>query len=179
MRAPPKITEHKLVAQSRIFRIEAVDLEFSNGETRTYERMLGGHDSVMVIAMPDPDSVLLVREYAVGSERYELGFPKGVVEKGEDPLLAAERELQEETGYGARNLELLRRVALVPGYIQHATKLVLARDLYPKRAEGDEPEPIEVVPWSLSKLDELLARDDFNEARSIAALFLTQRYLGG
>lgn len=52
--------------------------------------------------------------------------------------------------------------------------MVLAEDLYPQRRAGDEPEPIEVVPWRLDALDALLAREDFSEARSIAALFMVR-----
>ncbi len=173
----PKILARRMAAQSRIFRIEQMDLQFSNGNQRTYERILGGHDSVMVAAMPDPETVLLVREYAAGSDRYELGLPKGVVERGEPPLDAANREIQEEIGFAAEDLRVIHRVSLVPGYIQHHTLLVLARGLYPQRAEGDEPEPIEAVPWRLDQLDILLERDDFTEARSIAALYLVKRFL--
>jgi ADP-ribose diphosphatase len=54
---------------------------------------------------------------------------------------------------------------------------VLARDLYPQRPPGDEPEPIEVVPWKLGELDNLVGRRDFNEARSIAALFMIREWL--
>jgi ADP-ribose diphosphatase len=71
----------------------------------------------------------------------------------------------------------LQTVSLAPGYIQHRTHIVLARDLYPERAQGDEPEPIEVVPWHLNDLEPLLEREDFSEARSIAALFLVRGYL--
>ena len=53
--------------------------------------------------------------------------------------------------------------------------VVVAKDLYPETLEGDEPEPLEVVKWPLAKIDELLARDDFTEARSIAALLLVDR----
>jgi ADP-ribose diphosphatase len=110
-------------------------------------------------------------------DRYELGLPKGVVDVGEDPLAAAHRELREEIGMGARELHLIHSLSLAPGYIKHTSHLVLARDLYPDAAEGDEPEPIEVVPWPLAGLDALLAREDFTEARSIAALFLARRWL--
>ncbi len=173
----PRIIGRRTLARSRIFRIEQVDLEFSNGARRTFERIPGGADSVMVLAMPDPQVVLLIREYAAGSERYELGLPKGIVEPGEQPLAAANRELQEEVGYGARDLHLLDRLSLVPAYIGHHSLVVLARDLYSSRLPGDEPEPIEVVPWRLADLDALLARDDFDEARSIAALLLLERFL--
>jgi ADP-ribose diphosphatase len=153
-------------------------LEFANGARRTFERVPGTVDSVMIVPILDAATLLLIREYGAGSERYELGFPKGVVEAGEDPLAAADREIQEEIGYGARDLRLIKRVSLVPGYIEHHSLLVLARDLYPQRRAGDEPEPIEVVPWRLDAIDELLARDDFDEARSIAALFVALRVLG-
>lgn len=178
MRPKPRILARRLVARSRHFRIEQVDLEFANGVRRTYERVPGGTDSVVVVPLLDAETVLLVREYGAGSDRYELGLPKGVVETGEDPLAAADRELQEEIGYAARDLRIIDRVSLVPGYIEHHSLIVLAQDLYPQRREGDEPEPPEVVPWRLGELDALLARDDFDEARSIAALFLALKELG-
>ncbi|QIK37680.1 ADP compounds hydrolase NudE [Caldichromatium japonicum] len=177
MRQPPKILARHLVARSRLFRVEEVELEFANGARRRYERIPGGRDSVLIVPLLDPDTLLLIREYGAGSERYELGFPKGVVEPDEEPLAAANRELQEEIGYGAGRLRIIARLSLVPGYIQHRSLIVLAQDLYPSRLPGDEPEPIEVVPWCLSELGALLQREDFDEARAIAALFLTQRLL--
>lgn len=178
MATPPKVLERRLAAQTRIFRVEQVDLAFSNGNRRCFERIVGGRGSVLVVPMPDARTLLLAREYAAGTDRYELGFPKGIVEPGEDPLEAAGREIREELGFGARDLRLVHKVSLAPGYIQHETHLVLARDLYREPAQGDEPEPIEVVPWDLDALDALLERDDFTEARSIAALFLIKRFLG-
>lgn len=174
----PKILDRRIVAQSRLFRVEEVDLEFANGARRTFERVPGSVDSVMIVPILDAETFLLIREYGAGSDRYELGFPKGVVEAAEDPLAAADREIQEEIGYGARDLRIIKRVSLVPGYIEHHSLIVLARDLYPSSLPGDEPEPIEVVPWRLDQIDELVARDDFDEARSIAALFVALQVMG-
>ena len=92
-------------------------------------------------------------------------------------LEAANREIMEEVGYGANHLHHLTSFSLAPGYLGHYTHVVLARDLYPKKLEGDEPEEIEVVPWQLERLGELLVMDDFTEARSIAALFMTREHL--
>ncbi|RDH89040.1 MAG: ADP compounds hydrolase NudE [endosymbiont of Seepiophila jonesi] len=175
----PKILKQKIAAQSRIFRVEALDLEFSNGELRNYERLLGGNrGSVMIVPMLDDETVLLIREYAAGSHDYQLGLPKGRIEEGEDPLQAADREIREEVGYGANRLELLRTVSIAPAYIQHFTHIILARNLFPDKQEGDEPEPIEVVPWKLSAWDELLAQPDFTESRSITAISLTRKQFG-
>jgi len=178
MAAKPRALDRRLVARTRIFGVEEIDLAFSNGNRRCFERILGGRGSVLVVPMPDAWTFLLAREYAAGTDRYELGFPKGIVEPGENLLEAAGREIREEIGFGSRDLRLLHKISLAPAYIQHEMHLVLARDLYPEWAQGDEPEPIEVVPWDLDDLDALLAREDFTESRSIAALFLVRRFLG-
>jgi ADP-ribose diphosphatase len=177
VRRKPEVIARRIAAATRVFRVEALELVFANGARRSYERILGGPPSVMVLPMRDPATVLLTREYAAGTDRYELGLPKGIAEPGEDPLAAANRELREEVGCAARELRLLRTLSLVPGYIQHETHLILARDLYRDPADGDEPEPLEVVPWPLADLDGLLSREDFTEARCIAALFLLRRFL--
>ena len=178
MREKPRIVKCRTVASSRLFEVEQLDLEFSNGVTAAYERLCSrSHGAVLVVPMLDADTVLLIREYAAGVHRYELALPKGRVEPGEDKHAAANRELMEETGYGAKRLRSLNRLTLAPGYLSHVTDIILAQDLYPQRLEGDEPEPIDVVPWSLHQLEELLLREDCTEARSIAALYMVRDLL--
>ncbi|MCC5827506.1 ADP compounds hydrolase NudE [Alkalimonas sp.] len=174
----PEILQQEVVAQSRLFKIEQLQLRFSNGEERLYERMRGsGRGAVMVVAMPDPEHFYLVREYCAGTHDYQLGFPKGLIDPGEDPLVAANRELKEEIGFGARRLIPLKSVALAPGYFNATMHIVLALDLFPEQLTGDEPEPLERVSWPRHHLDELLQQVDFTEARSVAALFLADAYL--
>ncbi len=156
-------------------RREVLDLEFSNGERRRYHRLKsGGHGSVIIAALPDPHTVLLIREYAAGLHRYELGLPKGRMDAGETVLEAANRELKEEVGFGARRLTRVRAISQAPTYMNHEIHLVLAEDLYPERLPGDEPEELEVVPWKLDALDELMLREDCSEGRSLAALFIVR-----
>jgi ADP-ribose diphosphatase len=168
------ITEHDVGP----YRMERLDLEFSNGERRRYERLHGrGHGAVVVVPMLDDDTVLLVREYAAGVHRYELGLVRGRIDDGESPEQAADRELQEEAGYGARSLHVLRSLSLAPSYMSHQTHMVIARDLYPQRLPGDEPEELEVIPWKLDALHELVLREEFSEGRAIAALFIAREWL--
>lgn len=178
MHQKPKILDSRIVARSRLFCVEELDLEFSNGVKTRYERLKStGFGAVLIVPMSDPDTVLMIREYAAGTERYELALPKGRMEHGEDILEAANREIQEETGHGARRLRHLGSLSLAPGYLGHRTHIVLAEDLYASRLPGDEPEEIEVVPWRLSDLHTLLQREDCSEARSIAALFMVREHL--
>ncbi len=174
----PTILSRTLVAQSRLFKVEQLELEFSNGELRTYERMQGSlTGAVMIVPMLDAEHLLLVREYAAGTDSYELGFPKGLIDPGEAAVTAANRELQEEIGYGAERFTSLKQVALAPSYFASKMELFLAQDLYPSQLVGDEPEPLEVIRWPITDIDGLLARSDFSESRSITALFLARKHL--
>tara|TARA_R110001583_G_scaffold6499_2_gene32817 strand:- start:3730 stop:4281 length:552 start_codon:yes stop_codon:yes gene_type:complete len=167
----PEILNKSIVACSRFFKIETLQLKFSNGQQREFERMKGANQgAVLVVPFYDKDTILLIREYAAGTHSYELGFPKGLIDPGETPVEAANRELKEEVGFGAKDFTVLKKVVMAPSYFSSEMTLFMAKNLYPESLPGDEPEPLEVIKWPLNKADELLARDDFQEARSISAL---------
>jgi ADP-ribose diphosphatase len=177
-RRKPTLLHSELIASTRFFRIEQRDLQFSNGIEVSYERLVGsGNGAVLVVPMLDESTVILIREYAAGVHRYELALPKGKVEPEEPLLDAANREIMEEIGYGARTLSHLASLTVAPGYLSHETHIILAEDLYEQKHQGDEPEDIEVVPWKLEQLPELLAHEECTEARSIAALFMVKEHL--
>lgn len=172
----PKITENRTIAQTKLFTIEAINIEFANGNRRDYERLIGGspEQAVMVVPLLDDDTVLMIKEYSAGLDNYQITLPKGAVDIGESVLEGANRELMEEAGYGSKQLQILKVVSLSPSYMSHCMTIVLARDLYPKRLEGDEPEPLEVIPYSLSALDDWVVQENVTEARAIAALYMTK-----
>ncbi|MBA2778466.1 ADP compounds hydrolase NudE [Billgrantia kenyensis] len=171
----PQVVSRQSVARSRLFHIESLELRFANGAERTFERLSGSDQgAVMIIAMPDPEHVLLIREYAAGFEDYVLTLPKGLVDPGEDIVTAANRELMEECGFGARCIEPLVELSLAPNYMRHRMQVLLATELYARRLPGDEPEPLVVETHALEELPTLLLRDDFHEARAIAALYIAR-----
>ncbi|WGE89448.1 ADP compounds hydrolase NudE [Actinobacillus arthritidis] len=173
----PDILKVETIAKTRIFEVQAVDLRFSNGEERTFERLTPQRrSSVMVIPIQNQE-LILIKEYAVASERYELGFPKGIVDVGEEPIESANRELQEEIGFGAKQIEFLRSLYTGPSHMFGLMHLFVAQDLYPSKLEGDEPEPLEIVRIPLAEIDKLLADPNFAESRNLAALFMLREYL--
>ena len=171
----PKILSVKTVANSRLFQTEEVKLEFANGEKAAFERLCGS-GAVMVIAVSDTD-LFLIREYAVGVERYLLGFVKGRLEQDENIEEGANREIQEEIGFAANKLEFIRTVAVAPGYTNFHTHIVIASDLYPSRIAGDEPEELEVVKVPLTDIDSLLDHLEIIESRSLLGLYLLKDWL--
>jgi len=174
----PEIIAINGIAQSRLFHIEQIDLRFSNGEERSFERLKASdRNAVIVVPMLDADTVLLIMEYAAGTDQYELCLPKGLVHDAEDVLVAANRELQEEIGYAARDLKYITSLTLAPNYMTHTTDLIIAKDLYPSKLEGDEPEPLDIVPCRFDELDNLILTGQITEARSIAGLYIAKNYL--
>jgi len=175
MEQNPEILDTRLIHRSRLFGIEEVHLRFSNGTECQFERLrtppIAG---VMCVPLLDDNTVVLIREYGAGTEEYHLTLPKGGYEHGEDWREAANRELQEEAGYASGKMTFLKDMTLSPGYMGHHIRAVLAEDLSESRLPGDEPEPLEVLTWELSRLDELMERDDMNEARVIAALYMVK-----
>ncbi|MDO9777453.1 ADP compounds hydrolase NudE, partial [Glaesserella parasuis] len=85
----PEIKSVSVIAKTRIFEVQSVDLRFSNGKERTYERLTPQRRSSVMVVPIHQNQLILVKEYAVGPERYELTFPKGIVDSGEDPVLSA------------------------------------------------------------------------------------------
>ena len=177
----PTIHNHKILNQSKLFTIEQVDLEFSNGQQRIYERIVApGAAAVLIIPVLDDHNVIMIREYSVGTERYELVFPKGKIDQGEDVLVAANRECMEEIGYRANQLTPLGQKTIAPGYLGFITHTVLAEDLQAEKREGDEPEELQQVICNVNNIEEIIKNETLTEARSIAALYqvrdiLTQR----
>jgi ADP-ribose diphosphatase len=168
----PQILDVTTVARSRLFHIEQVDLRFANGAEACFER-LQSHSRGAVLVIPvDGDDLVLIREYAVGTERYELGFPKGSIDAGEQPTETALRELREEIGMGARDIRLLRRIVMSPAYFNHVTYIITAHDLYPDPLPGDEPEPLIVHRWPIARMRELLEHAEFGDGRNQLALYL-------
>ncbi len=179
MAEKPKIFNKKIIAETRLFCIEEMDVKFSNGQQRKFERLSRSQSNgaVLIVPLLDNETVLLVREYSAGIDRYELGLPKGKVDAGENALNAANRELKEEVGYGAKQLHSLASLSIAPSYLEHMIDIVIARDLYEEKLPGDEPEELEVIPWKLDNIQGLLATGECSEARSIAALYMTRDYL--
>jgi len=106
--------------------------------------------AVAILPMVTPDEVCLIRNYRVAVGETLIELPAGTLDPGEDPKLAAERELQEETGYRAERIERLGEFLMSPGILHERMHLFVASGLVPGSTALELGEEIEnlVVPWS-------------------------------
>ena len=145
---------------------------------RKTKREIVEHGGVAAIVVIDSENnVLLVRQYRKPVERVLLEIPAGGMESGEDALVCARRELEEETGFSAERWEELGFFYTSPGFCTEQMHLYLATELRPAKNAADDDENIELVRVPLTSIPELIASGEVCDAKSIAGLLIALRRL--
>tara|TARA_Y100001936_G_C15879689_1_gene562146 strand:- start:229 stop:756 length:528 start_codon:yes stop_codon:yes gene_type:complete len=172
----PKIINKKTILQTRLFKLESLDINFGNDNFRNFEIISGsGAEAVMIIPV-NGNNIIFIKEYAAAIDDYSITLPKGRIDKGENILDAANRELQEEIGFKSNNLEHIYTLDLAPGYINHKTHIVLAKDLIPSKLEGDEPEELEVISCKKNNLSKFIKQQNNIDSRAISCMYLLEKF---
>ncbi|GLW59665.1 NUDIX domain-containing protein [Hydrogenophilus thermoluteolus] len=171
------------VASSRVWQGKLLDvwrdkvrLPDGRSATREYIRHPG---AVVIIALDAHNRVVMERQYRhpVGAVVEEL--PAGKLDAGEDPLTCAQRELQEETGYTAKQWRLLGSFWPCVGYSNEVIHVVLANEIVPGAARLDEGEFLEVFLLPVAELIARAERGQLRDGKSLAALCLARPHLLG
>jgi ADP-ribose pyrophosphatase len=131
------------------------------------------HAPVVAIVPIDEDGdVILVRQYRLAAEEGLLEVPAGLVDEGEDLEAAAQRELQEETGYRADELRRLGGFFVSPGFCTEFIHIFLATGLIESSLDGDEDEDIVVERVPLREAVHLVRSGGIKDAKSVAGILL-------
>lgn len=140
-------------------------LELPRTNVVQHYSVLEAADSVIVLAITDLDEVVCTYEYRHPIGTHDLALPSGRINEGEKPLDAAQRELQEETGYAASTWELLGSGRPWVGISNMLTHCFLARDLQKGKSTQDSNEDITV---------KLIPRKDLLRAAKAAEVNIQQ-----
>ena len=134
-----RILSSEIAHQGGFLRVDAVDIELPNGHRTTHE-VVRHPGAVAIIALDNQGRVLLVHQYRTALERMTVEIPAGKLDRGEDPLECALRELSEETGYIAERMEYLMPIAVAAGYSDEIIHLYMASGLSAGPAHPDDDE---------------------------------------
>lgn len=137
----------------------------------TVQRELVVHPgAVLILPVLSADQVVLIQNYrfAVPGELLEL--PAGTLEAGEEPIVCAARELEEETGYVADRLEPLCQFYTTPGFTNEFMHCFVATGLTLKAQKCEETEQIRVQPMSLADALDACADGRIKDGKTIASL---------
>ena len=155
----------------RVLRLEREDVTLPNGKTTTME-IVRHRGSVVLIPMPGPDRVILIRQYrhVIGEWIWEL--PAGTLEVGEDPEAGAKRECEEEIGLAPGRVRRLGAWFPTPGFCDELMTFYLCDELGPPsgNAHADEDEQIEPREFTCDEARALLASGQVRDMKTVFGL---------
>ncbi len=176
MNLKEEILESHTLYQGRVVTLRIDTVRLPNGATARRE-IVEHRGAVAIVPLLNRETVLLIRQYrqAVGETLLEI--PAGTLEPDEPPDACAQRELQEETGYTARQMRRLFSQYLAPGYSQEVLHVYLAEELAPAAQGLDEDELVELVPTPLHAIETMILQGEIKDSKTIAGLLMTLRLL--
>ena len=133
--------------------------------------------AVCVIPVTEDGEVIFVNQFRYAFNKVTLEVPAGKLEKGEDPLEAAMRELSEETGLSARNVVYLGELYTTPALIDEVIHMYLATDLVEGEQHLDEDEFINTLKMPLSEAVEKVMNGEIKDAKTQTILLKAEKYL--
>ena len=183
--APPAdghLVEQPVASQTRLsggfltVKLDTVRLPDGGRATREFVVHPG---AVVVVPVLDDGRLVLVRQFRYPLSRVLLEFPAGKIDPGEDIAACAARELQEETGYTAREWARAGIIHNAAAYSTERIELWFARGLSAGPQRLDEGEFLEVVALGEDELDALAARNELTDVKTLVGLQWLQKWRAG
>jgi ADP-ribose diphosphatase len=167
----PEVVTSEVVYEGRVVTLRVDEITIARGGTAT--RVVVDHPgAVVMIALDDQERVFLVEQYRHAIGRMLRELPAGTLEPGEEPLLAAKRELREEVGVVAAEWTYLGSFYSSPGFVNEHLHVFVARKLTELGPQPDFDEDLSVLRVPLSELRDRLV--EIPDAKSLAALYLLE-----
>ena len=163
------ILQSTTVFSGKLIRVETRDVELEDGR-RAYREVVRHPGAVALVVRRADGKFIFVRQFRSGIQRVMLEVVAGLLDSGEEPAVAAARELREETGYVAEGLRVLGAVYPTPGYVDERIDLFLAEvPDRPASRQLDHDERIEVEALTADEFRALLRAGGVQDGKTLAA----------
>ena len=171
----PKLLSSETAYTGRLFNVELDTIEMDGGIVAKRE-ILKHPGAVCMVPIDDDGRLLLVTQYRHAAGRRLLELPAGTLERGEEPIAAVARELQEEVGRFPGSVEPLGGFYVAPGYTTEYIHLFVCTRLAHSSLEGDEDEDIKVVPTSVEDALAAIDSGEICDAKSVIGILRWLRH---
>ena len=171
-----RLVDKQLVYNGKRLRLEVHHLEDVDTSRRINKEVCVHPGAVVILPFLDPKTILLIRNrrFTINDSLIEL--PAGTLEKNEDPINCAGRELIEETGYLANRMKAIGSFYPSPGVLTERMFLFAAYDLERAKQKLDEGEEIEVIPTAWDDAIEQIRDGQIIDGKTIAAILMYERF---
>ena len=174
----PTYLEQRLFYRGRKFNFDVNRLRLPNGVEGNWEciRHPGG---ALAVPITKEGKLVLVKQYRFPVEKRILEFPAGTLEVNEEAAITIKREIQEETGYEAKEWNYLGKFPLAPGYSDEYIYAFLAQELeiLANPPAQDDDEDIEVTLMSFEEFEQAILSGEIIDGKTIASFFMTKLFL--
>jgi ADP-ribose diphosphatase len=162
-----------IVFKGRVFSVDVDKVTLPNEREVTIE-IVRHPKSVVLIPVPSPGAVILIRQYRAAINQWLWELPAGSVDAGEEPEAAARRECHEEIGMVPQALIRLGTFYPTPGYCDEEMVFFKASSLEtpPEKAMQDEDEDIEVKMFLVGEARDMMRRGEISDMKTLVGLRL-------
>jgi ADP-ribose pyrophosphatase len=165
-----KTLKSEIVFDGKVMTVLKDQIELADGY-KSFREVVVHNGGVVVIALKNDDTILLVKQFRYPLKSISLELPAGKLELNEDPNEACKRELEEETGYQAKNWKSLGYIHTSPGFCTEKLYLYLASDLEFVGEHPDEGEIVKTLEYSKSEVLKMIHNGTINDSKTICAIF--------
>lgn len=166
----------KSVLATKLFTVNELEVEIKPGVRRIHHNV--ERDPIVYVFPITADNyIYLTKQYRYNHERYVIEAVAGYIEKNEDPLVAAKRELKEETGLIAKTWHMLPQMEMGAGSFKGKVYLFVAKDLEEGETNFDESEEIETIKIPLEECVKKIENGEINLIMSVAGILLTYKLI--
>lgn len=165
------VTKTSIIFHGKVFDVKVDEIEYNGTGNKSFRQVAVHPGGAVVLPLKSDGKIVLISQYRYPHNEILLELPAGKLEKDEDPLLCATRELTEETGYTSNKITKLGKIYTTPGFCDEVLHIYLAEDLTPgnhAREEGEEG--MEVIELTLEEIKEKIRTGKIVDAKTICGI---------
>ena len=165
-----KTIETEMLYRGSVLNLRKDKVTVQNGVS--YREIIEHNGGAVIAAVTDEGKMVMVRQYRKPANRVVFEVPAGKIDPGEEPLATAARELKEEAGYTADNIEFITSFYPTVGYSEEQLYLFLASGLTAGETSFDENEAIDLEEVEITMLHDMVMKGEIHDAKSMIAILM-------
>ena len=163
-----KTISSKPIYKGRILDLRVDTVMGPNGPTT--REIIDHAPAVTILPYASENEIYLIHQFRKAVNEVLIEAPAGCIEPNEDTLIAAKRELQEETGFIANTMTKVAQMYMAPGFCKEFMTIFLATELTHGKTQFDSDEIMELKSYSLDQLEQLIKSHQIKDAKTIIAI---------